>query len=72
MKDGDWPRPDMPADVVGNRTDAQGKSLEAILFLSALCMPRQRTRSLPSFCGSKRSSTTPTKCLNSENPKKAI
>ena len=72
MKLGDWPNPEMPADVVGNKTDAQGKSAVAILFLSLVCMPKHLTRSLPSFSGSKRSSTTPTKCLNSEIPKKAI
>ena len=72
MKDGDWPNPDIPDEVVGRTTDAQGKSAVAILFLLLVCTPRTRTRSLPSFSGSKRSSTTPTKCLNSEIPKKAI
>src|SRR5210317_443153 len=64
--------PEIPLEVIGNDTDAQGRSAVVILFLSEVCMPRQRTLRRPTLRGSCLSSTTPINHLKFEIPRNAI
>src|SRR6056300_1245353 len=57
---GVWPRPDIPEDVIGKTTCAHGRSeVGSIVVLDVWC-PKHRTLTLPVYCGSVLSSTTPT------------